>query len=457
MMLQSPLSRKPGNIPASRTYSCVFRLAYIFLAACCLAEFCAAQEITSREREQVQAMLKDVASDVKMNYYDPLLHGVDWDAKVKEAKEKIDKESSLNRALTDVAVVLGDLNDSHTFFIPPPRPYKHDYGFEMLMIGDRCNVTRVRPGSDAEAKGLKAGDQVLAVNGYKPTREDFWRIDYIFWVLRPQQDLRLAVSGLDGAERQVDVIAKFRQLPKVKNFYEMNIFSLNQEIDEDERTMRIQYANRDYNLLIVKLPLFMPFSDEVDAFDSKTVGYKAILFDLRGDPGGSEQMLQSLLGTLFEHKVKIGDRVSRGKTNPIETEHHFHRFNGRIAVLIDSQSASAAEIFARVIQLEKRGVVVGDQSSGMVMEAQQFRHSTNGTTEDSYLAYKAEVTVADIIMTDGRSLEKLGVVPDVVVLPTPPDLANGRDPALAKAAQLLNVQISPEEAGRLFPHEWPKE
>jgi C-terminal processing protease CtpA/Prc len=327
----------------------------------------------------------------------------------------------------------------------------------MLMIGDRCYVTRVRLGSDAETKGLKAGDQILTVNGYKPTRDDFWRMQYLFWILRPQQSLQLGLRGLDGAERQVDVMAKFRQLPKVKDFYEMNIFILEHEIDEDEHSMHIQYANRDYNLLIVKLPVFMPFSDEVDAFDSKTEGYKAILFDLRGDPGGSAEMLQSLLGTLFDHKVKIGDRVGRGSTKPIETEHHFHKFDGKIAVLVDSQSASAAELFARVIQLEKRGVVVGDQSSGMVMEAQQFLHSTNGSTGDSYLVYGAEVTVADIIMTDGQSLEKRGVVPDVVVLPTASDLANGRDPALAKGAELLNVQMSPEEAGKLFPYEWPKE
>jgi C-terminal processing protease CtpA/Prc len=102
-------------------------------------------------------------------------------------------------------------------------------------------------------------------------------------------------------------------------------------------------------------------------------------------------------------------------------------------------------------------VVVGDQSSGMVMEAQQFPHHTNGSTGDSYVVYGAEVTVANIIMTDGQSLEKQGVVPDVVVLPTPSDLANGRDPALAKAAELLNVQMSPEEAGKLFPYEWSQE
>jgi hypothetical protein len=44
-----------------------------------------------------------------------------------------------------------------------------------------------------------------------------------------------------------------------------------------------------------------------------------------------------------------------------------------------------------------------------------------------------------------------------VVLPTAPDLAKGRDPVLAQAAAMLNVKITPEEAGTLFPYEWPKE
>ena len=63
---------------------------------------------------------------------------------------------------------------------------------------------------------------------------------------------------------------------------------------------------------------------------------------------------------------------------------------------------------------------------------------------------------ADIIMTDGKSLEHFGVVPDELRLPTTQDMAAKRDPVLAYAVSLLGGKITPAEAGALFPLEWRK-
>ena len=57
-------------------------------------------------------------------------------------------------------------------------------------------------------------------------------------------------------------------------------------------------------------------------------------------------------------------------------------------------------------------------------------------------------------MRDGKSLEHLGVEPDRTVLPLPQDLASGRDPALAASAAELGTNLTPEEAGKLFPAVW---
>jgi len=122
-------------------------------------------------------------------------------------------------------------------------------------------------------------------------------------------------------------------------------------------------------------------------------------------------------------------------------------------VLVNSESMSAAELFSRVVQIEKRGRVLGDKSAGRVMEAQFYQHQLSGRA----IVYWASVTVADLVMTDGKSLERVGVTPDEVMIPTASDLAKGADPVLAYAAGTLGVKMNPEEAGKLFPYQWPPE
>src|SRR5215831_3980483 len=128
-------------------------------------------QISKSDRDLAQRMLRDVASDVEKSYYDSHLHGIDWPARVRQAKENVDRADSMDSAVSEIAALLDSLNDSHTRFFPPPRAYSHDYGFSMRMIGEHCNVTRVKPGSDAEKKGLKRGDTVLAVNEIRVSRK----------------------------------------------------------------------------------------------------------------------------------------------------------------------------------------------------------------------------------------------------------------------------------------------
>jgi predicted metalloprotease with PDZ domain len=46
------------------------------------------------------------------------------------------------------------------------------------MSGPNCYVVAVRPGSDAEAKGLRQGDRIISINNFTPTREVLWKMKY---------------------------------------------------------------------------------------------------------------------------------------------------------------------------------------------------------------------------------------------------------------------------------------
>src|SRR5579864_822943 len=136
--------------------------------------------MSSLDRGRALDMLAAISNDVKKHYYDSKFHGVDFEGKVAEAKKQIESASSFNMAISHIAAALDALNDSHTFFLPPQHAYRLSYGFQYQIIGNACFVTEVRPGSDAEAKGLKPGDQILGMNGYTVDRDDLWKIQYTY-------------------------------------------------------------------------------------------------------------------------------------------------------------------------------------------------------------------------------------------------------------------------------------
>lgn len=70
------------------------------------------------------------------------------------------------------------------------------------------------------------------------------------------------------------------------------------------------------------------------------------------------------------------------------------------------------------------------------------------------MAFAISATDADVIMSDGKTLEHVGVVPDRLLLPTAQDMSLSHDPALTYAASLVGIQLDAKKAGELFPNEW---
>ena len=223
--------------------------------------------------------------------------------------------------------------------------------------------------------------------------------------------------------------------------------------DQNDDHLHRQRTFESGDTMIWKMPWFYADSDEINAIFGKAAKHKTLILDLRGNPGGSVETLRTMLSHVFEHEVTIADRVSRKNQKP-ETAKPTkgNLFTGKLIVLIDSRSASASELFARVVQIEKRGTVIGDRSAGAVMEA---RHYSESVGLDDKVFYGFSITSADLVMTDGKSIEKVGVTPDTLMLPTAKDIAAGEDPVLVKAAELAGLNLEPVAAGKLFPFEWP--
>jgi carboxyl-terminal processing protease len=411
--------------------------------------------MTKFDRDRLQEILHLVAGDVQKHYYDPKFHGLDWDATIAKAKTEINNETSMNMGMSHIAAALDSLNDSHTFFSPPRHANRYDYGWQYQMVGDHCFVTHVRPNSDADTKGVKSGDELLGLNGFTPNRDNLWKMQYVFNILRPQPALRLDLQSPGGQPRKVDVLAKIREGKRVADISSggngNDFWDLIREGEREDHLIRIRSAEFGDQLLVLKVPEFSFTLSEADDMIGKARKHQALILDLRGNPGGYVEALRFLLGGMFENEVKIADRVGRKEHKPEVAKPAHNPFTGKLIVLVDSNSASAAELFARVVQLEKRGVVIGDRSSGSVMES---RHYGEQVGADTVIFFGASITEADLIMTDGQSLEHHGVMPNEIALPTGKDLASGRDPVMAHAADLLGVKLSPEDAGKLFPYEW---
>lgn len=415
-----------------------------------------AQNLDGIERGRTKDLLKTIKTIIKKNYYDAAFHGMDLDARFKIAEDKIDQATTIGQAHGIIAQVLFDLNDSHTYFIPPGKNVSVDYGWKMQMIGDKCYVIEVKPKSAAETKGLKPGDEILSVEGFRPNRKEMWKMDYYYYALSPRTSLHLVVQSPNEKEpRQLEVESKITRMKRTIDLNSsMDIMDLIRE-SEDDANKEFHRFQRVGNVMIWKMPNFAFDPRDVDSImKDRVANNTGLILDLRGNGGGLVVTLEQLAGYFFDKDTKIADLKGRKEEKPqMAKSQGGNGFKGKVVVLVDSKSGSASEIFARLMQLEKRGIVIGDQSSGSVMQS-RFYQQSNGT--ERVVFYGVSVTGADVIMSDGKSLEHVGVTPDERIIPTNTDLATQRDPVLARALELVGPKVSAEEAGKIFPVKWDK-
>jgi C-terminal processing protease CtpA/Prc len=402
-----------------------------------------AQDTQRRGRE----MLDSIESELRNHYYDPRFHGVDLSAHFDAARERMKAAPTESAAGAIVAQSLRVLHDSHTYFMPPPRPYEIDYGFELRMIGDICRIVSVDKDSDAEKQGLVPGLAVVGIEGVEVTRAAWPEIEYALFIAQPRRELRLRWQAEGDAVRATTVAAKLTPLPKQMDA--MLWF----EAQRERRRRRVPWlwqSNHVGDIHVIRLSSFDADDDKIAELFRKFHQAPALVLDLRGNPGGWIDTLRLVAGSFFDHDVEIATEKERKGSHALRSRRSgsVPAFKGKLVALVDSASGSCAELLARTLQLEGRAQIVGDTSAGAVMESEVS--SLRAGNPAGWIFYAVSVTRADLVMKDGQSLEGRGVVPDETVLPSARDLKLGHDPALARAVTLLGGTLTTEAAGALF-------
>jgi C-terminal processing protease CtpA/Prc len=267
------------------------------LGALSVPSLAAATEFRDSDRAHAYTMLRDLQREVGDAYFDPALKGVDLAANAEVAKQRIAKAASIGDTFSALAQFLLELDDSHTFFVPPRQTTIVDYGWRMGMVGDNCVVVRVKKGSDAERQGVAPGDLVKSVNGLKPTRETLWRLDYLFGVLRQQPGLHVELVSAKGAARELDLAADVRQVKKVVALIGADAgYDIARLYDEHAKASRRDQpvsAELGKQGFVVRLPTFTLDEDVMRELAHRALGHESLVLDLRGNHGGAVKSLHA--------------------------------------------------------------------------------------------------------------------------------------------------------------------
>lgn len=402
---------------------------------------------TAADLSRARGMLRMASEEVAKEFFDPARVSAEFRMRSEAADKAMGEARSNGEALLRIAQVFLDIGDSHTLFLPPSRMHDVKHHWDFHASGDGVYVTRVDKESEAEKKGLRLGDRVLAIDGMEPRPTDLFRLKYLLLALMPRPGMSVVVQAPGAAPRRLDIAAelikgsRLRELNSSKGLYDL----ITDAENEDQRN-KSRFKELPGDLLVWSLRAFE--DDKIAGGLRRARGAKAVVLDLRGNPGGYVYSCQDMLRGFFADDFPAYTEHLRDKTKEFKVNGR-GTFTGPLFVLIDSQSSSASEIFAKTVQMRGRGVVLGERSAGHVSTAKE--HSLALGTGQKFTGFGVSITISRLVMADGTNLERTGVSPDHVIIPTHEDLYLRRDPVLARALELAGYKTTPDEAGKYFP------
>jgi carboxyl-terminal processing protease len=323
-----------------------------------------------------------------------------------------------------IEAVTRQVDECHTFFMDPQafRQFQASLQGDATYAGIGVTIRaatnppiigEVFPGSPAEAKGLKPGDEILAVDGTSV-------------VGMPTDQIALLVRGPVGTQVTLTIQRPGEPAPRT-------VTMTRAQVQVPVFTSRVIPGADGRPIGYMKLYSFSVGADEqlqqaLKSFQEQ--GVSGWVLDLRDNGGGYIDVLAKI-GSRFIHDGQpIAYTVVRdGKEEPIGTDPSLYFTPEQpFAMLINGGSASSSEALAAAAKDYGFARLFGETTAGCLAAA-----STFPLADGSALS----ITIQKVISPKRREINQMGQSPDEVASPDP---TSATDPALDAALRWLATQ-----------------
>ena len=304
-----------------------------------------------------------------------------------------------DKMLLDAAIkgMLADL-DPHSDYLPGQEFDDLDetskgrfsgVGVNVEVINRRIVIQAVIAPSPADDAGINPKDIILSIDDNPIKGRNITEaIDELRG--EPGSEIDLEILTPEGETRNVTLIRSRVEIPSV-------VFEW---LEEDYGYFEISHFNRE---------TASHLEETLSAIHADGHEFKGVILDLRDNPGGVLQPAVDLADGLLEEGVIV---TTRGRNTSMQLE--FTAQAGEwlsgvpIVVLINRASASASEVLAGALQDHGRALVVGERSfgKGSVQSVLPLRNGAG-----------IKLTTARYYTPSGRSIQAVGIEPDVVLKP----------------------------------------
>lgn len=371
-------------------------------------------------------MFGDAWRTMKYRFYDPKMHGMDWDAAKAKYEPLVKDVGDRQELLNIINEMIGELNASHTGSAPPPggraaggvSTGNLGIDLEPDKAAGRYKVSYVYEDGPADKDWVKVsvGNYLIAIGGKEVKAGDE------YWELLN-----------DRLNRKVEVT--FNNKPTAEGAWKTRIETVNGQAYSTlryerwvkERRQQVDQASNGrigyIHIRAMDQPSLRKFEKEIREFRNK----EALVIDQRWNGGGNIE--QELLAILVQRNYQVWQpRGVEASGRP------FAGYFGPKVVLQNWRSASNAEMFPAGFKALGLGKVIGTPTMGAVIGTGSYSLVDGSTVRTPGVG----VYLADAKHTN---MENYGVQPDIRIDNSPEDNLAGRDRQLEAAIDELMRQL----------------